>query len=371
MAADGHAPAIHPLEPPPLACNPAGPVPCYAQDSLHEVYQMGTVYSRGITGKGTTIAVILPYQNPSLRGDLAVFSRHFRLPAAALQVIDWNHAPAPAPGDATAARFDREGTVDTELAHFMAPRARLVYVQIPGRGGFATAMAALGWLAAGHRADIVSFSWGFCEASIPAADRSLMLPALGTALHAAAAARISVIASSGDSGPTCQGAPGFYPYRAVSWPVSDPLATAVGSVNLHVNAAGQRTRPDTVTGDRRAMPDISMAGAAWVYIANPAMPGSPRWYHDGGTSISAPLFAGITADAAQLAGHRLGPLGPTLYQMHGPADGVLDVTRGCDTDHGLRGYCAGPGYDALGHRHHRRRVAVHHRPGPPGPPPVT
>jgi subtilase family serine protease len=77
------------------------------------------------------------------------------------------------------------------------------------------------------------------------------------------------------------------------------------------------------------------------------MPGSPDWYHAGGTSISAPLFAGITADAVQFAGHRLGRLGPALYQMHGAGDGILDVTQGSNTDHGVRGYSAAPGYDAL------------------------
>ena len=31
--------------------------------------------------------------------------------------------------------------------------------------------------------------------------------------------------------------------------------------------------------------------------------------------------------------------------MRGPADGVLDITRGTNTAHGVPGYPAAPGYD--------------------------
>jgi hypothetical protein len=61
--------------------------------------------------------------------------------------------------------------------------------------------------------------------------------------------------------------------------------------------------------------------------------------------MSTALFAALTADAAQAAGHRLGLLGPALYSLHGPADGLLDVTRGGDSIPGMPGWQARPGYD--------------------------
>ena len=64
-----------------------------------------------------------------------------------------------------------------------------------------------------------------------------------------------------------------------------------------------------------------------------------------GTSVAAPLFAGVVADAAQAAGHPLGVLGPALYRMHGAADGIADVTAGNDSMPGMPGYPATPGYD--------------------------
>jgi subtilase family serine protease len=100
-----------------------------------------------------------------------------------------------------------------------------------------------------------------------------------------------------------------------------------------------------VVGDHRGVVDVSMDDRAWAYIKVPGLPDSPGWSDAGGTSVSAPLFAGLVADAAQQVGHPLGLINPALYQMHGPADGILDITSGNNTDHGVPGYAAGLGYD--------------------------
>src|SRR5260370_8837533 len=69
-------------------------------------------------------------------------------------------------------------------------------------------------------------------------------------LEAAARAHVSVVAGAGDAGPVIPG-PGGRPSgsRAVAWPSSDPLVTAVGSAILHTTPAGLRTAPDTVAAD--------------------------------------------------------------------------------------------------------------------------
>jgi hypothetical protein len=358
-----------PLAPPPLAaCRPGAGVPCYGQDPVHRAYRMGAVYARGITGAGTTVAVLVPYSSPWLAADLGTYSRFYRLPRPRLRVYSWRHAPAAPPGSRAAAGWIQEGTADLEMAHYMAPGAALTYVALPPRGAMPAAMAALDWLAARGRVTVASFSWGFCEkgTAVP------YLRALSRGLAAAAARGVSIIAGSGDYGPTCPGPRGLYRTRAVTWPTSDPLVTAVGSLTLHLNPQGRRLSPDAVTGAPRAtggglsacyprppyqdhltrivgasrgVVDISMTGRAWAYIAVPGLPGAPPWHHAAGTSIAAPLLAGIIADAAQDAGRRLGPLGPALYRMHGPGDGITDITRGDNTDHGVPGYPAAAGYD--------------------------
>ncbi|MFF9757921.1 peptidase S8, partial [Streptomyces sp. NPDC014344] len=74
---------------------------------------------------------------------------------------------------------------------------------------------------------------------------------------------------------------------------------------------------------------------------------TPTWVPMAGTSLAAPLFAGIVADADQEAGDRVGRLHHHLYEMGRDVDagrkaGLLDVTHGTNGDDGHR---ATRGYD--------------------------
>jgi subtilase family serine protease len=200
--------------------------------------------------------------------------------------------------------------------------------------------------------------------------------AAGSELEAAARAGISVVAASGDFGAADlePGTDDLYPYPAVAWPASDPLVTAVGGTRLRVSAAGRPdgpvsavsdgsdragggglsalyTRPAyqdsvaNVVGDRRGVPDISMDADMCSLVVMYTRAGGAGWEANGGTSVAAPLFAGIVADAAGLAGHRLGPINPVLYRLHGTGDGLADVTDGSTNTAAMHGYQAVPGYD--------------------------
>jgi subtilase family serine protease len=211
-----------------------------------------------------------------------------------------------------------------------------------------------------------------------------------------------VLAATGDDGVTDVGLNQvtFYTHRVVDWPPTDPLVTAVGGTQLHLNAAGNHTSPDSVwndtynraqnelaygdagpnpdatnggvsvffsrpsyqdgvasvVGNARGVPDIVMSGACNGAIQNyQSFPGSPAgWYLSCGTSESTPLFAGIVALADQVAGHPLGLINPALYAMKAAnAPGLVPVTSGNNTvtftQHGhtytIPGYQAGPGYN--------------------------
>jgi subtilase family serine protease len=73
-----------------------------------------------------------------------------------------------------------------------------------------------------------------------------------------------------------------------------------------------------------------------------------------GTSESTPEFSSVVAIGAQVAGHGLGLLNPTLYDLsHQRAKGLVDVTRGDNTvtftqdgqTYTIPGDAAGRGYD--------------------------
>jgi subtilase family serine protease len=94
--------------------------------------------------------------------------------------------------------------------------------------------------------------------------------------------------------------------------------------------------------------DGSVESPVWLFTSRYHLPGqAPGWVQIAGTSASAPLFAGIVADAAQVAGHSLGNIGPRLYAMsrHDARNGIADITTGCNTAGRVTGFCARRGYD--------------------------
>jgi subtilase family serine protease len=101
-----------------------------------------------------------------------------------------------------------------------------------------------------------------------------------------------------------------------------------------------------IAGSHRAIADVSIDGSECSPAAIYQQALKPAgWDTTQGTSLATPLLAALIADAAQAAGHRLGPLGPALYSLHVPADGLLDVTQGNDSIPGMPGWPARPGYD--------------------------
>jgi subtilase family serine protease len=385
VAGCGSGTGVRPLPattPPDARCG--GPGLTLGATQLQHAYGIPAMLAAGINGTGTVIADIVPYASPWAAADLAVYSRRFGLPVPSVQELSYGHVPAFNPASSDQAKWAQEGILDLEMAHVMAPRARLIYLSVPPESGSWAGEQydqALAWLITRYRVDVVSYSAGTPEAwAQPAGYRPIRASRAG--LQAAARAGVTVVASSGDFGPT-EPEPDLttlYPRPVIAWPASDPLVTAVGGTRLHLDAAGKRTSTDTaftntggayaggaglsavfprpswqdgvraVTGPHRGVADVSMDASpcspVLVYIRINASPGKdPGWVALNGTSVATPLFAGIVADAAQIAGHPLGILGPALYQLHGAADGVMDITAGTTTTPGHPGYAARPGYD--------------------------
>jgi len=97
----------------------------------------------------------------------------------------------------------------------------------------------------------------------------------------------------------------------------------------------------------RGVPDIAYQaspGTGVLVFAN------SEWDLVGGTSASAPQWAGLVAMANQIANRRLGFINPALYQIaNNPAmyaADFFDVTSGCNKTSAIPGYCASTGWDA-------------------------
>ena len=361
------------------ACaRPAAPL---SAGQLRAAYQAPPLSAGALTGAGTVMAVIIPSAAPHVAADLAVYSRRAASPAAARPVLRARPGPDrhgrgrlgagghPGPGDGARAR-------PRSAAGLPGRPARRRRRDRPGRRGAGLAGHPLphhgGVLLRGHPGGLGRGPQGY-----------KLITSSRAGLEAAARAGVTVVASSGDYGPAKPG-PGGHLERAVAWPASDPLATAVGGTRLTaVTAAGHTPYASTafsytslrsggraggaglsavfarppwqdsvaaVTGTRRGIADISMDASdcspVAAYTSTNDLPGQrPGWIYVSGTSVAAPLFAAAVADAAQAARHPLGVLGPALYQLHGDGDGIADVTSGSNTMPGLPGYAARPGYD--------------------------
>jgi subtilase family serine protease len=371
-------------------------IKCYTPAQYRAAYDLTALYNgeatgRPITGAGETIVIMEPYGSPTIRNDLRVFDAKFKLPNPSLNIDRFGKIPPFNPNDVLMAGWAQEATLTVEYSHVFAPGANIVLAETAvdatvGLTGIPQLMAAQESLINKGIGDV------FLETITPAENSSpgfssgnySSLLNLRYALKDAYAHHVTVIAPSGDSGPTQvikNLAPWpLYKYQVGTWPASDPLVTAVGGTTLDLNPSGDRLSPDVawhdqygasgggpsavfsrpqyqnavagVVGDHRGSPDISMAGApsAWGYYSFPGGTG-PGWHIFGGSTQASPMMAGIVALADQLAGHPLGLINPALYklaerqQAGDQGTGIVSVTSGTNSFAGVTGYHAGPGYN--------------------------
>ncbi len=394
-------------QPPTTAeCEAAFDVACYEPGQIQQAYNLNALYARGVTGKGATIVIVDSFGSPTIQRDLATFDQTFGLPAPpSFKVIQPAGAIPPYdPTNSDMTGWAGETTLDVEYAHTIAPGASILLVETPvseteGVTGFPQIVKAEEYVINHHLGDVISQSFSATEQTFAS---KAQVDALRGAYTDAYRNDVTVLAATGDSGAADVGLDGstYYTFPVTAWPPSDPLVTGVGGTQLHLDANGNHTSPDTVWNDTysvatnqfifgdngpnplatgggksvlfsrpsyqalvrnvvgrsRGVPDISMSGACNgavdVYLSFAGLPAG--WYPTCGTSEATPLFSGIVALADQVAGHPLGLINPALYLMSaGHLPGLVDVTSGNNTvtfpqngqTYTVRGYSAGPGYD--------------------------
>jgi subtilase family serine protease len=372
---------------------------CYTPRQFQVAYGVQPLLGRGIDGRGETVVLpevaesqLSPPTVSDIRQDLAGFDRLFRLPAPRLEV-----STQLAPGASPWLSFGEE-TLDVEMVHAVAPAAaiRVVLVKQSALNDAASGIAALTAavrLGLSH-GDVISISAGLGEHCLTGAEAAR----LHATLRAAARRHVTVVAGTGDIGPvgepcaladTMNGTP-FTPVREVTLPASDPLVLATGGTSLTAShktgayigetawglpygdpgstfqASGggfshRYARPayqDGVpgTGTARGVPDVSADASGHTGMALVISDGDGGYTtrDSGGTSASAPMWAGLIALADQYAGHDLGFVNPAIYRIaRGPAyhRAFHDVTTGNNTvtfpPKTFTGYLAGPGWDPV------------------------
>jgi subtilase family serine protease len=388
-----------------LQCQQTFHINCYNPGQIEQAYNLPSLYSRGITGKGATIVIVDPYGSPSISSDLRTFDRTegIQNPPSLRIIRPVGKVPAFNPKNGGMAGWASETTLDVEYAHTIAPGAKILLVETPGgesagEVSMSQVVAAEKYVIAHGLGDVISQSFIATEQAVGYAG----IQALRGAYIAAYDHHVTVLSGAGDSGAAGFKSNGttYYTGAVTGWPASDPLVTAVGGTRLNLKASGRRNAADAVwndtysstanqlvngnngpnplaggggqsiifgrpayqnavsreVGNHRGVPDISMSaacsGAVNVYQSFAGQPAG--WYALCGTSEATPLFAGIVALADQVAGHSLGLINPALYQLAAEhAHGLVRVTSGNNTvsfrqsgrTHTVHGFSARPGYN--------------------------
>jgi subtilase family serine protease len=268
--------------------------------TIKAVYGFSTDPAAGV---GTTIAIVDAYDSPTAENDLNVFSAEYGLPACT--TANGCFSKVDQTGGSRYPRTDAgwalEISLDVQWAHAIAPGARILLVEAK-TNSFANLLAAEDY--AKTHAQYVSNSWGASEFSSESAYD----------FHFAQAG-VSFFVSSGDAG------------LPADYPSSSPNVISVGGTTLHFDANGAFTGEtgwssggggcsvyETATaaqssfgeylqancGGQRATPDVSLdadpASGVSVYDST-RYQGQKGWWQVGGTSASAPMWAGRSAVA--------------------------------------------------------------------------
>jgi subtilase family serine protease len=316
-------------------------------------------------GAGKTVAVVDAYGDPTLSADVATFDAAFGLPPATVQVVPVDGGP-----NGTNLDWAVETALDAEWAHASAPAAQVDVFVVP-TGSYQDLLDGLAAAVRTPGVAAISLSWGAPEADFAANDCVLgrrtesCLDAYEAVLQQAARQGVVVFAASGDQGAFDGTQPATL---TVDYPASSPEVVGVGGTTLTLLCEAACTYEQETAwegsggGYSQLFSEPAFQQAAGIpEPSQPAMRGVPdvafdadpatgvyveaegTWYGVGGTSVGAPNWAAISADAVS-------PLSAeALYGLYGVggqgaayAETFHDIVGGSNG-----GYQAGPGWDPV------------------------
>ncbi len=246
-------------------------------------------------GTGITIAIVDAYGNPKAQTDLNKFDSTYKLPATTITSI----FPQGSVGSVDEG-WALETDLDVQMVHLVAPKANIVLeaAKTPTDGDL---YAAVKDAYTKRGATVVSMSFGGGESASETG-------ALGDGIFSAGNAKgVSFTASSGDNGTGAQ------------YPAASPYVTSVGGTTLNVQADGTYVSETAWSGSggglsayekaptyqasftknkMRGIPDVSMVGDPNTGVSmydSFGYNGQKGFFIVGGTSVAAPLFAGVLA----------------------------------------------------------------------------
>jgi subtilase family serine protease len=338
-------------------------------DDLAHAYDIAPLHDGGVQGAQQSIALfeLDGYQ----RSDIDQYFARYGIGAPSISNVLVDHFNGAAGQSAV------EDELDIETAAAIAPQANMLVYEGPNTTqGLNDTYARI---VNDDRVQVVSISWGLCEASSGTAE----LQTLDTLFKQGALEGMSFVAGSGDAGAfDCQDQ-----RLAVDSPADDPYVTGVGATDLQLAAGGYGSESvwsdasqiqhgpmgggsggglssyfrqvawqqgpgvhNVYSNGMREVPDVTAAGApgynVYCTVRNAGCPPT-GWLTVEGTSAAAPLWAAslvlVNQYLMEQGAGRIGQANPILYKLFNtaqPYPAFHDITSGNNLY-----YPAAPGYD--------------------------
>ncbi len=357
--------------------SPAGTV-AYSPAQIRSAYGISSL---AYDGTGETIAIVDAYDDPSILQGVDAFDSQFGLttsgptlyqqygPASSFltvlnQVGQATSLPSTDPNGPGTDNWEVEEALDVEWMHAIAPGAQIILVEATSQS-LSDLMAGVATAAAQPGVSVVSMSWGFAEGQAvfagdeAAYDNVFNVPG------------VTFVASTGDYGAADPEYPAFSPNVVAvggtsltlngdgsyggetGWGyLSSPAGTFIGSgggISLYESEPAYQQGVQS-TG-MRTTPDVSLvadpATGAWIADTYNLDPSNP-FEVVGGTSLSAPAWAGLVA----LVNQGRAAAGESTLNSSSPTETQQALYMLPQSDYnaisgGTNGYTAGAGYNLV------------------------
>jgi hypothetical protein len=310
--------------------NPAGG---YAPQDIQSAYGLaGTVSTNG---SGQTVAVVDAYDDPNAAADLATYRTYFGLPACTVASGCFTKVDLSSGATDPTGGWELETSLDIEAVSAACPLCHILLVE--AKDAIDASLIAAIQKATSLGTSDISLSFGGCEGGGGNFDTTLQQ------------ANVPITVATGDNGYFSADNPGCAA-GTPEYPASSPYVTAVGGTSLSPsgnlrgwteaawgfatgNGAGgsgcssfelkPSWQKDTGCSNRTAADVSADADPSTGVSIYDSFTGGGGWGEVGGTSVGAPLIAGIYA----LASSPAAAVGGHIWYLTAP---VNDVTSGSD-----------------------------------------
>jgi subtilase family serine protease len=278
------------------------------------------------------IAIVDAYDDATAVNDLNVYSQQFGLPPITADNFEIVYASGKKPKEDPTGGWELEESLDIEMAHALAPNAKIVLVEAKSNAGGALlaaehVAAALVQAAGGGE---VSNSWASGEFPAEAraeryfkADGVVFFAAAGDSPGAVFPSVLPDVVSVGGTTIDRNGA-GAYQTQS-TW------STSGGGLSAYIATPAYQNAVTNIVGTQRGTPDIALdanpASGVWVYDTTPYSGTILDWLIVGGTSAASPEAAALVNSAGSFNASGKAEL-TEIYDNLGDATVFFDITEG-------------------------------------------